>query len=95
MSDFRNFLNQQLEDEEFRKEWEALQPEYNTMRAMIEARKKNNLTQKQLAERTGIDQADISKIETGNANPTIHMLQRLADGMDMMLKLEFVPKNKV
>ena len=95
MSDFRDFLNQQLEDEEFRKEWEALQPEYNTMRAIIEARKKNNLTQKQLAEKTGIDQADISKIETGNANPTIHMLQRLADGMDMILKLEFIPKNKV
>ncbi len=95
MSDFRDYLNKRLEDEEFRKEWEALEPEYNTIRAIIEARRKNNLTQKQLAERTGIDQADISKIETGNANPTIQMLQRLADGMDMVLKLEFIPKNKI
>ena len=52
-----------------------------------------DMTQKELAERTGIDQSDISKIETGIANPTLGVLKRLAEGMDMVLKLEFVPKN--
>lgn len=92
MSDFRKYLNKQLENPEFKKEWDALEPEFNMIQAMIDARKKCNMTQKELAEKTGIDQSDISKIETGNANPSLSTLKRLAEGMDMILKLEFVPK---
>jgi len=93
MSNFREYLNEQLKDPDFKKEWDNLEPEFNMMQAMIDARKRNNMTQKELAERTGIDQSDISKIETGNANPTLAVLKRLAEGMDMVLKLEFIPKN--
>ena len=53
-----------------------------------------NITQKELAERTGINQADISKLENGTRNPSVNLLKRLADGMGMMLKIEFVPKQK-
>ena len=49
------------------------------------------MTQKQLADATGINQADISKLERGNANPSLRTLQRLAAGMGMRLKLEFEP----
>lgn len=92
MSDFDKYLHKQLENPEFKKEWDNLEPEYNMIQAIVDARKKSNLTQKQLAERTGINQSDISKLETGNANPTLQLLKRLAEGMDMVLKLEFVPK---
>lgn len=92
MSDFDKYLHKQLKDPEFKKEWDNLEPEYNMIQAIVDARKKSNLTQKQLAERTGINQSDISKLETGNANPTLQLLKRLAEGMDMVLKLEFVPK---
>ncbi len=95
MSDFRDYLEKQLQDPEFKKEWDDLEPEYNMMQAIVDARKRSNLTQKELAERTGIDQADISKLENGNANPTLAVLKRLADGMGMVLKLEFVPKAKL
>ena len=71
MSDFRSYLNEQLKDPEFKQEWDRLEPEFNMMQAMIDARKRSNLTQKELAERTGIDQSDISKIENGNANPNV------------------------
>ena len=64
------------------------------IRAIVDARIANNLTQKQLAERTGINQADISKLENGTRNPTINLLKRLAEGMDMILKIEFIPKQK-
>lgn len=94
MSNYNKYLNKQLQNPEFKKEWDSLEPEFNMMQAMIDARKRNNITQKELAERTGIDQSDISKIETGNANPTLAVLKRLAEGMDMVLRLEFVPKNK-
>jgi len=93
MSDFRKYLNKKLEDPEFRKEWTELDPEYNLIRAMLLARKKRHLTQKQLSDITGIDQADISKIESGNANPALSTLKRLADGMDMILKVDFVSKH--
>ena len=53
-----------------------------------------NMTQKELAERTGINQADISKLENGTRNPSVNLLKRLADGMGMALKIEFVPKQK-
>ena len=62
------------------------------MRAMIDARAAQNLTQKELAERTGINQADISKIENGTRNPSLNLLKRIADGLGMQLKIEFVPK---
>ena len=92
MSDFRDYLNEQLKNPEFKKEWDDLEPEYNTIQAIIDARKKCNMTQKELAEKTGIDQSDISKIERGNANPSLSTLKRLAEGMEMILKLEFIPK---
>jgi len=94
MSDFQAYLKNQLKDPEFKKEWDNLEPEFNAIQAIIDARKKCNMTQKELAEKTGINQADISKIETGNANPTLQVLKRLADGMDMVLRLEFVPKSQ-
>ncbi len=93
MSEFQDFLNEQLQDDEFRKEWEDIQPEMDVIRAMVDARISQNLTQKELAERTGINQADISKLENGTRNPSLKLLKRLADGMGMTLKLEFVPKS--
>ena len=78
MSDFRNYLNRQLQRPSFKAEWDTLQPELTIAQAMIDARKESGLTQKQLSERTGIAQADISKLERGNANPSLRTLQRLA-----------------
>ncbi len=85
-------LNEQMKDEAFRKEYESLAPEYEIITSLIDARKSCNITQKQLSESTGIAQSDISKIENGSGNPTLKILQRLADGLGMNLKVEFVPK---
>lgn len=92
MRTFNDMLSKQLENEEFKKEYEAIQPELDIIRAIADARTSQNLTQKELAERTGINQADISKLENGTRNPSINLLKRLADGMGMVLKIEFVPK---
>ena len=88
---FNDFLQEQLQDPEFRKEYEALQPEHAVVQAIIDARKNAGLTQKELSERTGIAQGNISKLENGNANPSIRTLQRLAAAMGMTLKVEFLP----
>ena len=95
MRKYDDYLAEQLQDDEFRKEYENLQPEFDIIRAIVDARTSQNLTQKQLAERTGIHQADISKLENGTRNPSINLLKRLAEGMDMVLRIEFVPKQKL
>ena len=91
MSEFREFLGEQLQDPELRTEWDALEPEFAIIQAMINARTNSGITQKQLSERTGIAQGDISKIENGSANPSLNTLKRLASGMNMKLKIEFLP----
>lgn len=91
---FRETLNEQMKDPEFKKEWDALEPEYQIIKAMLETRDEMSITQKQLADMTGIPQADISRLETGNANPSLRTLKRLADGMGMRLKVEFCPTNR-
>ena len=92
MKTLNAYLQEQLQDPEFAKEYEAIQPEMDIIKAIVDARTSQNLTQKELAARTGINQADISKLENGTRNPTINLLKRLADGMGMILKIEFVPK---
>ena len=88
---FRETLNEQMKDPEFRAEWEAQEPERQIMLAILDGRLNCNLTQEQLAQVTGINQANISRLENGTANPSLRTLKRLAEGMGMELKLEFVP----
>lgn len=91
MSEFQELLQEQLKDPEFKKEWDDIQPEMDVIRAMIDARIEQNLTQKELATRTGINQADISKLENGTKNPSLKLLKKLANGLGMQLKISFVP----
>jgi len=91
MSEWRELLNEQLKNPEFKTEWDALEPEFTIIQAMIDARKNVGLTQKELSERAGISQGDISRLENGNGNPSLRTLKRLASAMDMKLKIEFEP----
>ena len=91
MTNFDDFLNEQLKDPEFKQEYDALEPEFKIIQAMINARKAAGLTQKQLAAKSGIAQGDISKLENGNGNPSLKTLQRLAAAMGTRLHLEFEP----
>ena len=95
MKTLNEMLENQMQDEKFRKEYEEMQPEFDVIRAIVDARTSQNLTQKELSERTGINQADISKLENGTRNPSVSLLKRLAEGMGMVLKIEFIPKQKV
>ena len=81
-----------MNDPAFAKAYEELQPEMNVIRAIIDARLSQKMTQKELAEKTGIAQTEISRLESGTRNPSIKLLQRLADGMGMVLNVTFTPK---
>ena len=90
MSDFKKYLAQQMEDPAFAAEYEAQRPEYEAIRAVIAARLACNMTQKELAEKTGIRQSNLSRIENGSASPTIDTLARIAAGLGKQLKIDFV-----
>lgn len=94
MRTFRDSLNERLKDEHFKKEYEQIQPEMEIIKTLVAARKEQNMTQSDLAKVTGINQADISKLENGNRNPSLNMLKKLAEGLGMQLRIEFVPITK-
>ncbi len=81
-------------DPEFEREYAEYQPEIALMEALVEARHSRNLTQKELAKRSGIAQTEISRIEKGTRNPSIKVLQKLAAGMDMYLQISYVPRDQ-
>ena len=60
------------------------------MEAIMKARIETGLTQKELSEKTGISQADISRLEHGTANPSIKTLQRIATALDRKLSIQFI-----
>lgn len=90
MSDLKKYIERQMDDPEFAEEYEAIRPEYEAIRAVIAARLECNMTQKELAEKTGIRQSNISRIENGTSSPTVDTLARIAVGMGKQLKIEFV-----
>ncbi|MBP3197900.1 MAG: helix-turn-helix transcriptional regulator [Butyrivibrio sp.] len=92
MSDLQKLTEELMQDPEFRKEYEALQPEMDITRAILDARIRAGMTQMELSEKSGISQADISRLEKGTRNPSISLLKRLAEAMDSTLRIEFVPK---
>ena len=98
MSSYKDYKKRALQNPEVKAEYDVLQPEYDIIQAMIDARVQQNMTQKDLSAKTGITQADISRIENGTRNPSLSMVKKLAQGLGMQLKLEFVPmptKNKM
>ena len=88
--EFKKYLDKQLENEEFKKEWEEFQPELQLMKQVIGERIKQNISQKELADRMGTKQAKISKLENGNANPSLDFLKRLANSLGKKLEIKFV-----
>ena len=92
MTTLNDFIEEQLKDPVFKEKYDALEPEYSLIQALIDARKENGMTQKQLADATGISQADISRLEHGTGNPSVKTLQRIAQALHMTLKIEFVPQ---
>lgn len=93
MKTLKQYKNEQMKNPEFAEAYEEIQPEMSVIKAIVDARLSRNMTQKELAEATGIAQGEISKLENGTRNPSIKLLQRLAEGMDMILNVSFLTKN--
>ena len=88
---FDEYLAEQLKDPEFKKHWDEQQEEYLMIKSILDARIRKNMTQKELSKKCGIDQGNLSKIETGEYNPTLKLLRRIAKALDTRLEIRFVP----
>ncbi len=78
------------EDAEYRREYEALEEEFSFIAAMLDARQKAGLTQAQVAERMGVKQPVVAKIEGGRSNVSIDTLKRYARATGCKIKVEFI-----
>ncbi len=90
MSDIDDLLEEQLKDKEFAKAWEDTELEYQIKRMLIAARIEQKMTQKELAEKSGVRQSNISRIEKGVCTPTLNTLKELAKGLGKQLRIELI-----
>lgn len=95
MSEFQKMLEEKLRNTVIDNDpTDTQEIEYDILKeireSIIEIRKNKNISQKELAKKTGIPQANISKIENGHYIPTIPVLKRIADGLEKRLYIEFI-----
>jgi predicted transcriptional regulator len=79
-----------LRNEEARKELKNNEAEYKIIEEIITARQEKNLTQKDLAELVGTRQSNISRLESGNYNPTLEFLNKIAKAIGKELEIRIV-----
>ncbi|MEG1840998.1 MAG: helix-turn-helix transcriptional regulator [Raoultibacter sp.] len=90
MSDLQKYLHKQLDDPAFAAAWERAYPEYEIMKLLAQARNEQGLSQAELAQRCGLKQSNISRLETGASSPTLKTLEQLASGLGRKLEIRFV-----
>jgi transcriptional regulator with XRE-family HTH domain len=89
----REVLRKALEDEEFRREYEALKPEFELRRALILLRKNSSLTQQELAELVNTKQEYVSRIEQGHVELSVPYLAKLAKALNADMEIVLKPKD--
>ena len=87
--DFTAWKTEVLKDPKIKAEYDKLKPEYALISALIGARSKKKLTQKDLARKMGTKQSVISRLESGRANPSVAFLKKLAQALNSHLEIRF------
>lgn len=89
MKTFDKYLEKKLENPELLQEWNELEIEYQLREQIIKSRSENQLSQLELAQRCGMKQSSIARMESGRYNPSIRFLQRIAKGLGKKLRISF------
>ncbi len=87
---FDDYHGEQMKDPKFKKAYDSLEVEFQIIHDIIRKRIKNDISQKELAKRIGSDQATISRLETGNYNPSIKFLKKIAAAVGGKLQVKIV-----
>jgi predicted transcriptional regulator len=86
--DFNDFKKELLSDPEVKKDYDRLGPKFDLIRSIIEKRIEKNISQKELASRMGTKQSALSRFESGNYNPSLAFMQRVAEALDSKLEIK-------
>ncbi len=89
MKNWKTLKKELLKDKKAKEEYERLKPRYQMISEIIEARRKMGLTQEELAKKIGTKQSAIARVESGNANPTVDFLEKVASALDSNLTIQF------
>lgn len=88
MGKWEDLEKELLADPKTRKEYDKLAPRYAIISALISARTEKGLTQKELAQKIGTKQSAIARLESGNVNPSLEFLQKIAQVMGYQLTIQ-------
>jgi len=88
---FQEYYQEQMSDAEFAAAYRALDPEFQVARQVIQLRLERGLSQKELAALAKTGQPNISRLEGGTINPSLHFLQRVAEALGAELEIKFRP----
>lgn len=88
---FEDWLAEDMEDEAFRTEYERLGPGFEVARL----RMMRGLTQQELAERVGTHQSSISRLESGEREPSLSFLRRVVDALNGHLEVRIRGREEV
>lgn len=85
---FKTIKEELLKNDILKEEYDSLEARYQIVSAIINARIKLNITQQELADRIGTSKSNISRLESGNYNPSLDYLEKLAKGLGKELHIE-------
>ncbi len=79
-----------LKDNAFKTEYEKLKPRYEAIEQIIKARKELNITQAELAKKVGTQKSNISRLESGNYNPSLDFLIKVSEALGKNLSIQLM-----
>lgn len=89
MSSYQSYRDKALTNPEIKKEYEALEPEFALINALLSMRENAGLTQKQVASLMGMQESNVSRLEAGTGNPTIATVQKYAKACGCKLNFNY------
>lgn len=88
--DFQSYLNEQLKDAKVKKQYHAVGKQLEIAYQILQLRKKQGISQTELAKKIGTTQSNVARIESGQQNVTTETLQKIATAFRRDLRIEFV-----
>ncbi len=87
---FDEMKNLLLQDNEFKSEYDKLKPRYDAIEQIIRARKELHMTQAELAKKIGTQKSNISRLESGNYNPSLDFLIKVSEALGKRLSISLM-----
>ena len=87
---YQKVLAKALKDPEFKAEYDRLGPEFDIIESIIRKRLEKGMSQTQLAQKMGTRQSALSRLESGNYNPSLLFLKRVAAALDSRVNISLI-----